>query len=127
MPEGITYQQLLRKVDKLAKQAAADSEGIAEVGNSISEEAQGTARVAQMIGSLNVDPSTIAETQELASYMDALAESANRQCALAADTARRASAAADTARTLHGGISEAISRSPASNIHDVNRQWLTRE
>lgn len=127
MPERLTYTQLLTKVNKLAEQATRDSQGISKIGNSIAEEAHGTARVAQMIGSLNVDPSTVAETQELASYMDALAESAHQQCTLAEGTARRASGAADTARTLHGGINEAISRSPASNIHDVNRQWLTRE
>lgn len=127
MPERITYEQLLAKVKDLAERATVDSQAIAEIGQTIGDDARDTSRVAQMIGALNVDPSTISETQELATTTDSLAEAAHQQCAVADGTARRARAAADTARTHHGGIKEAINRSPASNIHDVKRSWLTRE
>lgn len=127
MPDRLTYKQLQAQVNALAEQATLDSQGIAQIGKNISEEARSTSRLAQMIGSLNVDPSTIAETQELASIMDSLADSASQHCTIAEATARRARAAAETARSHHGGINEAVKRSPASNIHDVSRQWLTRE
>jgi hypothetical protein len=126
MPD-LTYKQLQRDISNLAKSVAKGSEAIRARARAIDEEAKDTTRVAQMISGLRVDAATVAETTELARIMQGVSEAAIAYAAAGDTTAKQATAAHSQAQASHGGINEAISRSPVNNVHDINREWFRQE
>jgi hypothetical protein len=127
MSSDLTNKRLQAETAALAKQAARDSDEISKVAAYFTEEAQDTRRVANMIGAKQVDPDTVSETSELAKIIDGLSEIVIAYASTTRDTSRVADHAAATTRTTHDSIGEQINRSPARNIHNVHRDWLTQE
>ncbi|MEU2873017.1 hypothetical protein ABZ769_28100 [Streptomyces olivoreticuli] len=123
----LTYKQLQKAVTDLRKDVTRASEAIRERSRKIDEEAQDTARVAEMIGGMGVDNATTSETRDLARIMKGVSEAAIAYAAAGDTTARAAGAAYDQAHTTHGGIQEAVSRAPVDRVHDVNREWFRQE
>lgn len=123
----LTNKQLQAWVKAFAKQVARDGEQINQVGATMSEAANATRSDADSIGAKKVDPDTVSETGELAKIMDGLSEAALSYCATATDTSRAADHVHFIARTTHDGIDEAVNRSSARNIHDVDRGWFEQQ
>lgn len=127
MPD-LTYAQLARKTAALAKDITRSSEAIRVHAQSIADEAQDTAHVAESIAALRVDPATVAETRELSRIMQGLSEAALAYASAGDTTARAAQAAHNQNRDSHAGIGEAAARSTVGrDIYDVDRTWLTQE
>ena len=126
MPE-MTYQQLKAATIQLTKRIIRDSESIRRWGQHIDNEATETRRIGDQIGAKRVDPDTVAETQELAKIMEGVSEAAIAYATSGQDAAAASKAAHGQAQASHGGISEAVNRSSARNIHDVDRTWLEQE
>lgn len=122
----LTYKQLQRIVTDLAKEVTKGSDAIRSAAQRIDDEAQDTARVAEMIGSMGVDTETIAETHELSKIMRGVSEAAIAYASAGDTTAKAAQAAHDQARASHGGIQEAYSRAPV-DISGMKRDWLRQE
>jgi G3E family GTPase len=123
----LTYNQLLLEVDALQRQANRDREEIHMVAAQIDEEATDTARIADLIGAMKVDPATVAETRELAQIMAGVSESALQQAATAENTSTTARAAYDTAVTSHSGIQEAINRANVDGLYDISPDWFEQQ
>lgn len=123
----LTNKQLQARTIAIAKQAARSSQEINQVASLFAEEARDTRRIVNMIGSKKVDPDTVAETEELAKIIDGLSDAALTYATTTEDTSRSADWTAQTARTVHDNIGEQVNRSPARNIHDVQREWLQQQ
>lgn len=127
MPE-LTHNQLKKAVAGIAKTVARSAEAIRGHAKNIDDEATDTSRVAEMIATIHVDPSTVAETRELAKIMAGVSEASIAYAAAGDTTARAAQAAHDQARASHDGIHEAASRSSAGrDVYNVHRDWLTQQ
>jgi hypothetical protein len=123
----LTNKQLQAQVRALAKKTARTGEEIGRLAVFFTEEAQDTRRVADGIGAKKVDPDTVSETSELAKIIDGLSEGAIAYAATAKDTSRHADCLAKTTSTVHDGIGEQVNRSPARNIHGVDRTWFEQQ
>lgn len=123
----LTNKQLQAQTRAIARQTARSSEEINQVAVFFTEEARDTRNVANMIGSKKVDPDTVSETEELAKIIDGLSEMTLTYASTTKDTSHTAAATAATARTVHDNIGEQVNRSPARNIHDVQREWLQQQ
>lgn len=126
MPD-LTYKQLKQAVQGLQKDVLRASDAIRARAKQIDEEAQDTARVAEMIGSMSVDTATVSETRELSRIMRGVSEDAIAYASAGDTTAKAATAASDQAHTTHNGIQEMVTRAPVDGIHDVNRDWFRQE
>ena len=126
MADKLTYRQLQKAVTDLQKAVARGSEAITVRAQHIDDEAKDTTRVAEMIGSMGVDTSTVAETQQLSRIMRGVSEAAITYASKADATARAAGAAYEQARTSHGGIHEAYTRAPV-DVSNLDREWLRQE
>lgn len=125
MAAEITYKKLNKTVTDLAKQVVRGSEAIKASGTEISEAALDTARIAEGIASLGVDPDTIAETRALARMLTGLSEATGTYMGAADTTAKSAKAAHDQNRTSHQGIAEAFGRSPV-DLSGVKPGWFSQ-
>ena len=114
-------------VTDLGKQVVRDAAGIRHMAKQIDDEAQDTARVADMIGAVNVDPDTVAETKELSKIMAGVSEAAIAYATAGDTTAKAAKAAHDQAHASHNGIHEAVNRSGVTGIHQVHRDWFEQQ
>lgn len=123
----ITYRQLVAAIGDLQKNVARNAEQIRAQSDAIQDEAEDTARVANMITAMNVDRDSVSETHALARTLRGLSDAAGAYASAADTTAKVAAAAGEQARTTHAGIQEAVSRSGVDGIHDVNREWLAQE
>lgn len=123
----LTYKQLKKAVTDLGKQVVRDAEGIRNLAKQIDDEARDTARVADMIGAMNVDRDTVAETKELSKIMAGVSEAAIQYVSAGDTTAKTAKAAHDQAHATHDGIQEAVSRSSVTGIHQVHRDWFEQQ
>ena len=126
MPD-ITYKQLQAAVTGLGKTVTQGADAIRARAKEIDDEAQDTARVAEMIGGMRIDTDTVSETRELSRIMRGVSDAAIVYAACADTTAKYAQAAHDQAHATHDGIQEAVSRSPVASIHDVDREWFRQE
>lgn len=127
MPD-LTYGQLAKATAALAKDIARSSEAIRSHAEAIKDEAKDTARIAESIGALRVDPATVGETREVARLMDGVAGAVIDYASAGDTTARTAKAAYDQNKASHSAIGEAAARSTAGrDVYDVNRIWLTQE
>ncbi|KIF66301.1 hypothetical protein HY68_37005 [Streptomyces sp. AcH 505] len=126
MPDKITYRQLNSAVTGFAKRVSRGSEAIKGESLVISDAAVDTARTAEGIAGMGIDPDTVAETRGLARLMDGLSASATAYVSTADTTARAAQAAHDQNRDSHQGIAEAFNRSPV-DLSAVNRTWFAQE
>lgn len=122
----LTYRQLKAAVETLAKETTRDAEAILCSVQMIEADAKDTARVAEMIAALGVDPATVAETHDLARVMTGFSEVSVAYVFAGDNTAKSASAAATQAQTTHSGIQEAYSRATV-NLSSLYREWLTQE
>jgi len=120
MAADITYQQLQRDIQALAKDVRKDAEAIQTEAAALATAAQDTARVADQIAALHVAPATVAETQDLSREMTGVTAAARGYASAADTTARHAEAAEQQTRATHGGINEAVARSPE---HAGNPVW----
>lgn len=123
----LTHGRLKRIVATFAKVAAQDAEAIHTLAKTIDDEAQDTARIAEGIAALRVDTDTVAETRELSKIMAGVSEATIAYASGADTTSKLAQAAHDTASRTHDGIDEAFARSTASDVYDLNRDWLSQE
>ncbi|MFF6931507.1 hypothetical protein [Streptomyces californicus] len=126
MATDIRFRELQKAVTDLGKQVVRASEVIQQHGKFITDQAQDTARTAEGIAAMGVDPDTVAETQHLARLMDGLADSAHAYASAADTTAKSAQAAHAQNQASHGGIAEAVSRS-AVGVKELNREWLRQQ
>lgn len=123
----LTFTQLQKAVADLQVNTARAAEAIRSRAKRIDEEAQDTARVAEMIASLNVDNDTVAETKQVARIMQGVSQAAIAYASASDTTAKAAKAAHEQAKNTHSGIQEAVSRSNVTNVFDLNREWLRQE
>lgn len=126
MPDS-TYDQLVTDVTALAQQVVRDADTLRAWGQHIDTEAKETARISDQIGARRIDPDTVAETRELSKQLAGLSEGAIAYASASDNTAAAARAAHDQAKASHSAISEAVRRSPATNIHEVDNTWFTQE
>lgn len=122
----ITNKKLQAAVNALGKAVARDAEAIRSAAFGINDDAKDTARVAEQIAGLGVDPASVAETRELAKVMEGVSEASAAYAAASDTTARMATAAVDQTRASHDGIQEAVNRSPV-DVSGLNRSWITPE
>lgn len=108
----LTYRGLRQQVQALAKDVTADAEAIAAEAEKVLEAARDTARVAEMIAAMKVAQATVAEVQELSRVMSGCTDAAVAYKAATDTTAKAAQAADQQAQATHGGINEAVQRSP---------------
>jgi hypothetical protein len=120
----LTYTGLQKAITALEKDIRRSADDIRAWAQYINDEAIDTARVAETIAAIGVDPDTIAETHEVAKLMAGLSEAAIAYASASDTTAKTASAARDQARASHEGIKEAYSRAPA-DVSRLKRAWLT--
>ncbi|MFE3381306.1 hypothetical protein [Streptomyces anulatus] len=126
MTTDIRFRELQNAVTALGKQVTRDAETIQQHGQHIANEAQDTARTADGIAALGVDPDTISETTALAQLMDYLSDSAHAYVSAADTTAKSARAAHAQNQASHGGIAEAVARSEVQT-DNLHREWLREE
>lgn len=122
----ITNKKLQAAITALGKSVTRDAEAIRATAVGIHAEAVDTARVAEQIAGLGVDPASVSETRELAKAMDGVSEASAAYAAASDTTARMATAAVEQARASHDGIQEAVNRSPV-DVSGLNRSWVTPE
>lgn len=122
----LTYKQLQKAVTDMRDNIARASEAIRVRAQQIDDEAQDTARTAEMIGGMRVDSETVAETSELARIMRGVSEAAIGYAAAGDTTAKMADAAHAQAKTTHAGIQEAFTRAPV-DMSNLDREWLRQE
>jgi hypothetical protein len=125
MPD-LTYKQLQAAVTGLTKDVTRATQAIHAKADQISDEAQDTSRVAEMISRMGVDPATTSETQDLSRLMRGVSDAAISYASAGDTTARAAGAAHDQAKATHGGIQEAVSRSSV-DVQGVNREWFRQQ
>jgi uncharacterized protein CbrC (UPF0167 family) len=127
MPE-LTYGQLQKMVTDLAKEVTRDAEAIRAHAARISEEGEDTARIAEAIGAMRVDPATIGETRDLATLMGAVAKDARDYDWHAETTSRLANAAHSQNRDSHYEFGQAAGRSTVGrDVYDIEREWFRQE
>lgn len=124
MAADLTYRQLLRATRELAREVRRDTEAHRKLAAKQDEEAKDTGRIAEQIAALGVDAATVAETREVARNMRGLSESALAYAAGTDDAARAAKAAENEAVNTHGGIQEAVDRSP---VDMAKSEFYTQE
>jgi hypothetical protein len=124
MAVELTYRQLVKAVRDLAREVRRDTEAHRKLANKQQEEAKDTGRIAEQIAALKVDPATVAETREVARVMQGLSTHALAYATAADETSRAAKAAENEAVTTHGGIQEAVDRSP---VPMANAAFYTQE
>ncbi|MFD5899151.1 hypothetical protein [Streptomyces sp. NPDC060366] len=122
----MTYSQLQQAVTGLSKDITKASGAIRGRAQVMDEEAQDTARVAQQIGGMGVDPATTSETQELARIMKGVSEAAIAYASAGDTTAKTANAAFAQGVASHGGIQEAHRRSTV-DMSNLKPEWLRQE
>ncbi|OKJ52548.1 hypothetical protein [Streptomyces sp. CB02261] len=122
----LTYTRLTHAIASLEKNIARDSDEIQVRAQFMDVIAQDTARVAEMIGAMNVDSETVGETKELARILHGLSEATLAYAASADTTAKSAHAVGEQARTTHAGIDEAVSRATV-DVSEVHRDWFRQE
>jgi CRISPR/Cas system-associated endoribonuclease Cas2 len=123
----LTYKQLQKAVADLQVNTARAAEAIRSRATRIDEEAQDTARVAEMVARMKVDNETVAETKHVARIMRGVSEAAIAYASAGDTTAKAAKATHEQAKTTHSGIQEAVSRSNVTNVYDLNREWLRQD
>jgi hypothetical protein len=123
----LTYKQLLKQVTDLATSVTKGAEAVRTAARRIDTDAQDTHRVAEMINLMGVDPATTAETTELARIMQGVSKASIAYASAGDTTAKAAQASAAQARTTHGGIQEAVDRSPVTGIHHVHHEWFRQQ
>lgn len=124
----IHFKQLQAEMEALAKDIARGAEAIRREAQFIDEEAKDTARVADNIGAMRVDRATVSETQGLSRVMAGLSESVLAYAVAGDATAKQAQAVHAQNQASHGGINEAVGRSPVGQeIYDVDREWFRQE
>lgn len=119
-----TYKALRRDIRALVRDVRRDSDTLQQESGAISEAARDAARVAEQIAAMKVAQATVAETHGLARVMAGLEQSAKGYAAAADTTAKQAAAAGQQLQTSHGGINEAVARSPQ---HAGNSAWYRQE
>lgn len=124
MAADLTYRQLLREVRTLTREVRRDTEAHRKLAAKQDNEAKDTGRIAEQIAALGVDQATVAETREVARIMRGLSESALAYATGTDEAARAAKAVENEAVTTHGGIQEAVDRSPAPM---ANAAFYTQE
>lgn len=120
----IKNKQLQAAVTALGKSVTKDAGAIRGIAAEIRDDVNDTARVAEQIAGLGVDPASVAETRELAQTMGTVSAASDAYASASDTTARMATAAVNQARASHDGIQEAVNRSPV-NVSGLNRQWVT--
>lgn len=120
----ITYKQLLSEVRSLAKDVLRDADAVQQETRAVSEAARDTSRVAEMIAAMEVSKATVASTLELSGAMSTVTTASAAYASAANDTAHAAKEADTQAQRTHGGIDEAVSRSPD---HAGKSEWYKQE
>lgn len=126
MPEKTTNAALKREVAALAKTVARGADAIGVYAKALTEEAADTVRVAEMIGGMGVDKTTVGETIDIAKTLDDLANTARAYASAGNTTARSAQAAHDQAKASHDAIEEAYRRAVV-DVSNLSPAWLTQE
>ncbi|MGW5529403.1 hypothetical protein [Streptomyces xanthochromogenes] len=126
MPEKTTNTALKKAVAELEKSVTRSADAIGARAQALADEAQDTQRVAEMIGGMGVDSSTVGETKDIAKTLDALAAGARSYASAGHTTAKSAQAAHDQTRASHDAVQDAYRRAPV-DISNMNREWLTQE
>ncbi|PVC80629.1 hypothetical protein DBP19_36435 [Streptomyces sp. CS090A] len=122
----ITYRALQKAVADLAKKVVTDADVILAHTTELATQAADTARIADGISALGVDPATVAETSHLARLMDGISDSNRAYMGASLDTYHAAKATHQQNKASHGGIAEAFNRSPV-DASNLNREWLRQE
>ncbi|MFJ2110597.1 hypothetical protein ACIOEX_01490 [Streptomyces sp. NPDC087850] len=126
MSVAITYPELQRSIANLMMEVVRATDAIRTHGLNIAEEASETAQLADGIAAIGVDRDTVAETTQLSRIMDGLSDSARVYTAVGDTTSKAAEAAYEQNLVSHGGIGEAVSRSPV-DVSNLDREWLRQE
>lgn len=121
---GLTYKELRREVRALAKDIQQATDRHQATARRQNAEARDTRHVADQITMLRVDQATVAETREVARIMKGLSDAALAYATACEETGRAAKAAEEQAVTDHGGIQEAVDRSP---VPMANASWYRQE
>jgi hypothetical protein len=124
MPD-LTHAQLTAQVTALGKTIARDNDALRGHAQAILDEVKDTARTAEAIAAMRVDDATIAETRELASFMEGVTTATTAYTAAGDTTAKMAQAARAQNTASHSGIGEALARSTVG--YDTDREWLRQE
>lgn len=124
MAASLTYRQLLKQTRALAREIRAATSAHKKTAQMQAAEAKDTGRVAEQIAALKVDAATVAETREAAKIMQGISAVALSYANAADETARAAAAAEAQAVTDHGGIQEAVDRSP---VPMAKSAWYRQE
>jgi hypothetical protein len=122
----MTYTQLVKAITTFEKLLLQDAERIRSNAEAMDQMAGDTAREADVLGALAVDPFTVAEAKEVAKVLRGVGTAVLAYSAAGNTTARVAAAAAEQARTTHAGIKEQVGRAPV-DITGVNREFLRQE
>ena len=122
-----SYNQLVADVQALAQRVVRDADTLRAWGQHIDTQAKDAARIADQIGARRIDPETVGQTRDLSRMLAGLSEGSIAYAAAGDNTAAAARAALDQAKASHASISEAVRRSPVTNIGDVDPTWLTQE
>lgn len=121
---ALVYRELLSELRRLAVEVRLVTSWHNKLGSAMDAQARDTGRTAEHIAGLKVDSATVAETREVARIMQGLS-TATLSFRGAADGAHRAASAAEQETVAtHGGINEAVSRSP---VEMANRTWYRQE
>lgn len=125
MPD-ITYTQLQKAITALGKSITRGMEETRAQAQHIDAEATDTARIAEMIAAMGVDPETVGDTRELGKITAGLSQALIAYASASDTTAKTAKAAHDQAHASHAGIREAVSRSPV-DVSNLKREWLKQD
>ncbi|MGV9891721.1 hypothetical protein [Streptomyces sp. NPDC003395] len=123
----ITMNQLQQAITDIDTDLIRSMQTHQALAKRISEEADETARIAEQIGSMRVDPDTVSETRECAKIMAGLSDTATAYAASCHTTMKAGESAYHQLHTSHLSIRNAVNRSGVTNIHDVDRDWLRQE
>lgn len=108
----LTYKELVRETRRLASDIRQATDTHAKTARQQTAEARDTQHIADQITMLRVDPATVAETREVARIMKGISDTALTYATACDQAGRTAAAAEQQAVTDHGGIQEAVDRSP---------------
>jgi hypothetical protein len=120
----LTYRQLLREARALARDVRRATERHKKMAAVMDGQAKDTGRVAEQIAALKVDSATVGETREVARIMQGVSEAALAYASAADEASRAAVAAERETVATHGGIKEAVDRSP---VPMAGRTWYEQE
>lgn len=124
MSTDLTYAGLRYLVQDLAMRSAREGDAIQEEANKLEEVARDVLRVAESIAAMEVAPATTAEMRDLSAVLRGATTAVGEYASAAHDTAKMADAADRQAQTTHGGIDEAVARSPE---HAGKAGWYRQE